>query len=288
MKTILIPTDTKSFNCALRTAASFLRGNAGKIILMHNVETLLTNWTRLSEKEKLNYPDVTRYTAKVHYKLLEITSAEFLNGLPIETLITYGVTSDEILDAAAEVHADLIIMPSHRSKGSNGEFIGSTLQKVVRQSPCPVLSVKEDIDTTNLKRMVVPVSLNYDISEPFDEVIKISKALGSVIQLLFVNSPQHFRNTGEIQKLISEFKAKYPNVAIETAVYDHVQIEKGILEFVETSRADCIAMITFEHKRAPSYQLSTTDYILHHATVPVLTVYDGVKNLRRKRSVALA
>lgn len=277
MKTILVPTDFKNFDNALGTAVSFVQLTAGRIILMHNVETLLTNWSRLSQAEKLKHPDLFRYTAEVQKRLDEMLAAQLLNGIPAETLITYGVTSDEILATAVKVDAELIVMSSKKSKDSNVEFIGSTLQKVVRHAPCPVLSVKEEVDTKKLKRLVVPVSLDHDLQGPFNGIVKVATALGAVIQLLYVNSPQHFRTTGEIRKLMNNFKARYSSVPIETAVYDHMQVEAAILEFSELTRPDCIAMITFEHRRAPSYQLSTTDYVLHHATVPVIAVYDGAK-----------
>ena len=81
---------------------------------------------------------------------------------------------------------------------------------------------------------------------------------------------------------MNAFKEKFPNLRIETAVYDHEEIEEGILEFAKSGKADCIAMITFEHQHAPSYQLSVTDHILYHATVPVLAIYEGAQILRTK------
>jgi nucleotide-binding universal stress UspA family protein len=288
MKTILVPTDTKDSESALKTAASILRSNPGKIIVLHNVETLFTNWTNMSETERKKHSEIARHTEMVEHKLRRIISAEFLNGLQVETLIRYGVTTDEILRIATKENADLLVMTSHRNERSESEFIGSTLQKVVRQAPCPVLVVKQEIDAMKLKRLVVPISLDYDIKSSFDEIVKISKTLGSSIQLLYVNLPQHFKTTSETRKLMNEFKSKYSSLSIETAVYDHFQVEEAILEFVKSSNADSIAMITFEHKHAPGYQLSTTDYILHHSTLPVLAVYDGAKALKGKRPVALA
>ncbi len=79
---------------------------------------------------------------------------------------------------------------------------------------------------------------------------------------------------------MNAFKGKFPTLPIETAVYDHEQIEEGILEFAKSEKVDYIAMITFEHKHAPSYQLSVTDHILYHATVPVLALYEGAQILQ--------
>ena len=54
MKTILVPTNFSNYSTnALVTAASMTRAKGGRIVLMHNVETLLTNWPRLAEIERM-------------------------------------------------------------------------------------------------------------------------------------------------------------------------------------------------------------------------------------------
>jgi len=280
MKTILVPTNFSNYSTdALLTAASIIRAKGGKIVLMHNVETLLTNWSQLSESERMKHPELRNHTDKASRQMQEIKSGVLLSGIPVDPLITYGVTSDEIVAAAIQTKADLIVMGSGEPKAGR-DFIGSTLQRVVRQTPCPVFSIRKEICDEPGTKILVPVSLDFDIAVPFAEIAKIAKELGSVIQLLYVNTPQHFKNTATVKKRMNAFKGKFPTLPIETAVYDHEQIEEGILEFAKSEKVDYIAMITFEHKHAPSYQLSVTDHILYHATVPVLAIYEGARILQ--------
>ena len=280
MKTILVPTNFSNYSTdALVTAASLMRAKGGRIVLMHNVETLLTNWSQLSESERMKHPEISNHTDKVFREIQEMKSGVLLSGLSVDPLITYGVTSDEIVGAAIQTKADLIVMGSGEPKAGR-DFIGSTLQKVVRQTPCPVLSIRKEIGDENGTKVLVPVSLDFDIAVPFVEIAKISREFGSVIQLLYVNTPQHFKNTATVKKQMNAFKEKFPTLPIETAVYDHEQVEEGILEFAKSGKVDYIAMITFEHKHAPSYQLSVTDHILYHATVPVLAMYEGAQILQ--------
>jgi len=285
MKTILVPTNFSDYSTdALVTAASMIRAKGGRIVLMHNVETLLTNWSRLSELVRMNHPEIRKHADKAFREIHEIKSGVLLSGLQVDTLITYGVTSDEIVAAAIKTKADLIMMGSGEREPER-DFIGSTLQKVVRQTPCPVLSIRKEISNEKWTKVLVPVSLDFDIAVPFAEIAKISNEFGSVIQLLYVNTPQHFKNTATVKRQMNAFKEKFPNLRIETAVYDHEEVEGGILEFAKSEKADCVAMITFEHQHAPSYQLSVTDHILHHATVPVLAIYEGAQIVRRKTTV---
>jgi nucleotide-binding universal stress UspA family protein len=280
MKTILVPTNFSDYSTdALVTAASMIRAKGGRIVLMHNVETLLTNWSRLSESERMKHPEISNHTNKAFREIQEMKSGVLLSGLLIDRLITYGVTSDEIVAASIQTNADLVVMGFGEREPAR-DFIGSTLQKVVRQTPCPVLSIRKEISNEKWTKILVPVSLDFDIAVPFAEIAKISMEFGSVIQLLYVNTPQHFKNTATVNKQMNTFQEKFPNLRIETAVYDHEDLEEGILEFAKSAKVDCIAMITFEHKHAPSYQLSVTDHILYHATVPVLAIYEGAQILQ--------
>jgi nucleotide-binding universal stress UspA family protein len=277
MKTILVPTNFSNYSTdALVTAASLMRAKGGRIVLMHNVETLLTNWSQLSESERMKHPEISNQTNKAFREIQEMKSGVLLSELSVEPLITYGVTSDEIVGAAIETKADLIVMGSGEPKAGR-DFIGSKLQRVVRQTSCPVLSIKKEINE-KWKKVLVPVSLDFDIAVPFEKISKISMEFGSVVQLLYVKT--HVENTVTVKEQMNAFKEKFPTVRIETAVYDHEDVEEGILEFAKSAKVDCIAMITFEHKHAPGYQLSVTDHILHHATVPVLAIYEGAHILQ--------
>ncbi len=53
-----------------------------------------------------------------------------------------GVAWEQILAAAAERHADLIVIGTHGRRGLAHAVLGSVAEKVVRLSPIPVLTVR--------------------------------------------------------------------------------------------------------------------------------------------------
>ena len=68
-------------------------------------------------------------------------------GLPIETRVLEGTPFNELIKAAREENADLLIMGTRGLTGIKHVLIGSTAEKVVRKAPCPVLVLKpEDFD----------------------------------------------------------------------------------------------------------------------------------------------
>jgi len=70
--------------------------------------------------------------------------ASHLEGLPcVETRIVSGVPYREIIKAAREAGAGLIVIGTHGRTGVEHVIFGSTAEKVVRMAPCPVLSVRQ-------------------------------------------------------------------------------------------------------------------------------------------------
>jgi nucleotide-binding universal stress UspA family protein len=57
-------------------------------------------------------------------------------------MLSGGPAFDEICRVAQEIPADLIVMPTHGRTGWKHVFLGSTAEKIVRHSPCPVLVVR--------------------------------------------------------------------------------------------------------------------------------------------------
>jgi len=69
-------------------------------------------------------------------------------GLPpdkISTAVLQGNVDREILDEAKRMHADLIVMSSHRT-GLRTYFLGSNAGHVVRYATCSVLVVRQQAD----------------------------------------------------------------------------------------------------------------------------------------------
>jgi nucleotide-binding universal stress UspA family protein len=61
----------------------------------------------------------------------------------VEARIATGVPYREIVREARECGAGLIVIGTHGRTGVERVIFGSTAEKVVRMSPCPVLSVRE-------------------------------------------------------------------------------------------------------------------------------------------------
>jgi universal stress protein A len=62
--------------------------------------------------------------------------------LPFKRIVKTGVTFVEIIDYIKDQGIDLVVMGTHGRSGIEHILIGSVAEKVVRKSPCPVLTVR--------------------------------------------------------------------------------------------------------------------------------------------------
>jgi nucleotide-binding universal stress UspA family protein len=58
------------------------------------------------------------------------------------TIITHGGYAEEILREARDTKAHLIVMGTHTDKTLQQSLMGSTMTRVLKQAPCPVLTIR--------------------------------------------------------------------------------------------------------------------------------------------------
>jgi nucleotide-binding universal stress UspA family protein len=63
-------------------------------------------------------------------------------ALAVTRKLLFGEEATEIISFANENHADLIVMGTHGRTGLSRLLMGSVAETVLRQAPCPVLTIK--------------------------------------------------------------------------------------------------------------------------------------------------
>ena len=65
-------------------------------------------------------------------------------GIDARPLLREGFADEEILNAARQERADLIVMGTHGRRGVSRMLMGSVAWQVVSRSPCPVMTVPSE------------------------------------------------------------------------------------------------------------------------------------------------
>jgi nucleotide-binding universal stress UspA family protein len=137
---ILVPidlADTDLARPAIETAASLSKSSGGKVRL---VNIMAMTPVMLAEYVP---PDFDAQQRQSSNEALAIVARESgIDAKRISTSIRQGGIYHEILEEAAEVKADLIVMTSHRPSMQN-YFLGSNAGHIVRYAKCSVLVVRK-------------------------------------------------------------------------------------------------------------------------------------------------
>jgi len=134
-KTILCPIELESQSMlALKVARALAEQNSAKVCLVHVVTPPLPR----------PLEPVPEWEKRVNGKLGKIATDHFADKVRCDFAILRGEPAAAIIRAAQDMEADLIVMATHGHTGLNRVLLGSVAERVVRESPVPVLTVRPD------------------------------------------------------------------------------------------------------------------------------------------------
>jgi universal stress protein A len=139
---ILHPTDfSRASAPALRRAVALARACRAPLVLLHVMtppSPFIGEGTLPSSYAELLI--VARRSAR--RRLATALARVRRERVRVQAIFAEGLPADEILRAARRARADLIVMGTHGRTGVSRVFMGSVAERVVRESRCPVLTVR--------------------------------------------------------------------------------------------------------------------------------------------------
>lgn len=135
LKRILVPVDFSDCSKkALEYAIPFGRQSGAELTLLHVVQP---------DAATCEMPSLEVQAIQEAAKALDDLRGLMAGAVHSNAAVRTGIPHVEILEAARELNADLIILSTHGRTGLAHVFLGSTAEKVVRRAGCPVLVVRE-------------------------------------------------------------------------------------------------------------------------------------------------
>jgi nucleotide-binding universal stress UspA family protein len=233
IRNILVPIDFSKISIqAIKTARRLARRFAASIHLVH------VRQFDYAAGFAAPAPPIVPFSLMTYEQEGERRVLKELNALARE----YGVSSaifhvlsgappfDEICRLAQKIPADLIVMPTHGYTGLKHVFLGSTAERVIQHSPCPVFVVrprkrKSDTGRTSTPHTIlVPVDFSGCSRGGLRYAIDFANEIGARIILL------HATYLGYIYS--SEGTAIYDVPALQKAARKNA--ERHMRELVRT------------------------------------------------------
>lgn len=211
------------------------------------------------------------------------------------SILADGDPAEKICEVAAREKIELIVMASHGYMGVERLLLGSVTESVIRNAPCPVLAIKNDLIPTHFLIALDKTPLSERILKP---AIALADLLNADITLTHIRALDSLPTADDLRDLhildpelyevimiASEYGADfYLDKVIEMVqanldVTVDYSIEYGkparkILEVGIERDCDLIAMNT--HGRSGLERLrkgSTTEWVFEHTTLPMLITH---------------
>lgn len=143
-KNILVPTDfSESADQAVHTAAEMARRFKAELHILH----VMAPHVHYVETPEMMLPPLEDFTEEVrasNNEKLKALAKEAGAKLQVHTYLEESAehAAGVICAFARRLPADLIVIGSHGHTGLLHVLLGSTAERVVRESPCPVLVTK--------------------------------------------------------------------------------------------------------------------------------------------------
>ena len=304
--TILVSTDFSAESLkAIDYAVSLLGAYEGTLHLVHVCEI---DYSYAAPAAMLAVPptvmddDMERHQAT---ELKELAARYSINGVQPECHVRTGRAFDEICRLAAQLPADLIVIATRGHTGLKHLLLGSTAERVVRHSPCPVLIVRErerefadtgaaDTATSKhtlpIRRILVPVDFSECSRAGVDYALNLASTCDASILLLhavqvlpYIPSERYAAHErapapGVLERAARSQMKKFVREIDFRGVRHEAEVRAGrpaeeICRYSDQKNADLIVTSThgitgFAHVLIGS----TAEHVVRYAYCPVLVV----------------
>jgi nucleotide-binding universal stress UspA family protein len=249
MKKILVPCDfSKPAINAYRFALDVAQQSKGTVHLLNVIELPILHDSVLMPVLNFEAQLLEELKENAKKRFEKISEKYKADGVKVIVKTEFGAVARMIQDYIIKESIDLVVMGSHGASGVRELFIGSNAEKMVRNSPVPVLIVK-DYYKGPVKNIVFPNTLDTHNQE--DLVMKV-KALQHFfkahLHIVWVNTPLTFASDTITKERLEAFAKRFMLKDYTISVYNHRDEEKGILEFASSIKGDLIAMGTHGRK----------------------------------------
>ena len=124
---------------ALQYAIAFAKQFGAEIVLLHVVQP----YVPVPEMGAIDTELLLRQMRDGAERELTAMRQRITEDIKIRTQLRVGRADSEIVRAADELEADLILLSTHGRTGLGRVFMGSVAEHITRYARCPVLTVRE-------------------------------------------------------------------------------------------------------------------------------------------------
>lgn len=248
MKTILCPVDfSRNSRDAYVYALEIAKNFGAKIILLHCYETPVVFTELPMGAIPVNEKELYDNAQKRLRKFISGVKVAASKIVQTEMAIMQGLASARTIETALEKKVDWIIMGATGTTGVARFLMGSNALRVLKNAPCPVMTIPKGTRFKPVKKIVYATDLQEDNLNAAATLIPLAKKFGSEILFLNIDNRLLMNNEKDYQKMKKKIASavKYPKVS--GYVSTQLNVVNGIQEFVKKTKPECLALYSRHH-----------------------------------------
>lgn len=272
---ILIPTDFgDQARIAVAQSYNLARLTKSEITLLHVIDNEFLKPFQDIVSAKHNYENHLREDVGNRLKALAV-EIQRESGVKVNTLIRTGKIYDEIVEAAREIKAELIVMGTMGAVGFTKKILGSNASRVVREAECPVITIKGQNHRFGIKHILLPLDLTKETKEKVSRAVNLAKMFSAVIHIVtIVESDDEFimnrltRQMNQVEDIIAENGIKCTSEFISGK-----NVVDEILKTAKRVEADLIMIMTQQEVGFTDLFISSAaQEVINNSEIPVLSI----------------
>lgn len=269
---IVVPTDfSESAYVAIDHAIDIAKRFGADIKLVHVLETGAYQGI-FSPSKKTEFNELEESQQKLQSDAHKL---ETETGVNVSQEVVRGRIYEQIVAAAEEAEADLIVMGTHGSSGWEEFFVGSNAFKVVTQSSCPVLSIQGKATQPELKNIILPIDSTPETRQKVRYAATMAKKFGSTIHIasLLTEDTADIRYDFEKKvKQITEYLDR-EEIPHTEAVLQGSNLATMTMNFAESKGGNLIVMMTEQEPNLTGFLMGPfAQQVVNHSKIPVMSI----------------
>ena len=268
MKSIIVGTDfSEGSYAALELAVDVANRMQCDILLV---------WVR---REKMLFTgeqlDMLTNLAKDKLKALCDCYAPKMTAGKIHSRIINGKVSAAIAEVAKRELAPLIIIGTNGASGFEKYVIGSQAARIVQDSPCPVLTMRQGFDFhKRLERIVVPLRVNANSRQKVPPAASMAKIFGSEVHILGLLDLKEEESALRTYINQSTDFLEREGVPYHFEIRTYSTYSDTVLNYADEIKADLVIINTEQDRVISQLFLGTNaQQIVHKSQIPVLCIH---------------
>lgn len=272
MRHILVPLDfsENSIN-ALEYAISLSNHLNMNIRMVHVLKTPAAIFKTID-------PNTTKVDEMSVQDMFEQIIAKYSDQLnnKIDYRIQRGRVFNEIANQAKYGDSSLIVIGSHGNSGFEELWLGSTAYKVINNSSCPVLSIRQSFPSRNIQKIVLPIDGTPETRQKVPFIAELATRFNAEVHVLDICENNKIDQIEKIEFYKEQVVTYLTNQGINVVNNSArgTNLTDMTIEYAQEVNAEIIAIMTEQNESTKNIWLGPyAQQMVNHSPIPILSMH---------------